>query len=56
LLSWIKHQVKVSWSLQEISRKISSVIFEKMHLLELLSGKFAKNKKPGNRAVQLAFF
>ena len=56
LLSWIKHQVKLSWSLQEISRRISSVLFEKMHLLELLSEKFAKDKKPDNRAVQLTLF
>jgi hypothetical protein len=56
LLCWIKHQAKLAWSLQEISRRIAATIFEKLHLLELLSENFTKSPKPNNHAVQMTLF
>jgi hypothetical protein len=45
LLAWIKFQTKFAWSILELSRRINATLFEKVHLLNLLSKTF---KKPTN--------
>jgi hypothetical protein len=56
LLAWMKFQMKIAWSILELGRRIKATLFEKTHILNLLSENFTKTNKLSEHQAQLNLF
>ena len=55
LLAWIQFQLRITWSLLELARRIKEALFKNISMLDLLSEKFTIPPKPRRYAEQLTF-